>query len=53
MIKANYKQQYGIDISDDQLENMMGMMNPSMFKEAKNMMDKDPQAFEKSREQAR
>ena len=47
LIKANYKTQFGIDLSDEQLENMMGAMNPGMFKQAKQMMDNDPQGFEK------
>ena len=37
MMKMNYKMQFGIDLSEEQCDNMLNMMTPDMMKMAKNM----------------
>ena len=32
LIKEHYKRTTGIDLSDDQVKNIIGMMNPSMMR---------------------
>ena len=33
-VKMQYKTQFGIDLNDDQLENMLNMMNPQTLTQA-------------------
>jgi tetratricopeptide (TPR) repeat protein len=42
MMKQMYKQQFGMDLSDEQLKSMQGMMNPEMMKQGAEMLKNNP-----------
>ena len=45
MMKMNYKMQFGMDLTDEQCDSMLGMMTPDVMKMAKNMYSQDPEGF--------
>lgn len=49
MMKENYERQMGTKLSDEQFNNMMGMMNPEMLKNATQMLKQNPNLMTQAR----
>ena len=50
MIKEHYKRTTGVDLSDDQVKNIINMMNPQMMRQAAEMAKKNPELIKQAQE---